>query len=104
MRKNYRQLVLDFPAFCQDKKDIIGQMWKSCFYKQIEEFRKIIKKCKTQLEVNRDNVALKNHHALLHKEFSSFLSDSLRWFQKLMNEVSAIYFKGHLHRVLTNFY
>jgi hypothetical protein len=80
-------LIVDFPEFQYEKKDIIGSFWKNCFYKHIEEFRKSIKKLKTQYEANPYNQPLKLYLAKLSQEFLSFLHDSSRFIQKLMTDV-----------------
>ncbi len=91
IRKKYRTLILDYPEFCLEnnsKRDIIGQLWKNSFYKQIEEFRKAIKKCKVQYDADRNALPqLKNHIAQLQQDFDAFLVYSIQFFQKLVTEV-----------------
>lgn len=81
---------MEFPGFNPEKKDVMGLFWKNCFYKHIEEFRKSIKKLKGQLDVNRFNQKLANHMSRLCQEFIAFLSDSAKFIQKLMADVSTL--------------
>lgn len=87
IRKEYRLLIVEFPGFNPEKKDVMGLFWKNCFYKHIEEFRKSIKKLKGQLDVNRFNQKLANHMSRLCQEFIAFLSDSAKFIQKLMADL-----------------
>lgn len=96
VRKLYRLLVVNFPSFARERKDIIGQLWKTCFYKQIEDFRKAIKNAK----VKHDSLLrgpspaalqdVRRHLSSLSHEFLLFLSDCIRYFQKLMGEVGLL--------------
>lgn len=87
--------MVNFPAFARERKDIIGQLWKTCFYKQIEDFRKAIKTAKAKHDslIRGPSPAalqdIRRHLSSLSHEFFLFLSDCIRYFQKLMGEVAA---------------
>lgn len=69
---------------------MMGLLWKNCFYKNIEEFRKSLKVLKGQLDINRMNHKLVDHVARLAQEFSAFLKDSSNFISGLMSEVSQL--------------
>lgn len=133
MRKSYRSLIVQHPEFVygnnqtetslndndstfffrsneKDQYDIAGQLWKSCFYKQISEFRSSLKRHTMQLDnlmrsasipsahtreptrhLDETQAAAERHERLyiarLTQAFLSFLSDSIAFYQKLMGEV-----------------
>ena len=73
-----------------NKRDIIGQLWKMSFYRQIEEFRSALKKCKTKLQADQSSPLaqqVKNHMTLVQQEFDHFLSYGIQFFQRLMTEL-----------------
>lgn len=88
LRKEFRAIILEYPLDKCHSNDLIGHLWKICFYKHIEDFRKAIKVSKLRAEMSE----IESNESLtsLMREFSSFLSDSLRYFLKLMNDVSEI--------------
>lgn len=74
------------------QRDVINQLWKNGFYKQIEEYRKSLKKCKQQLEEAAGRYPqhdkLSALLAALNNEFIEFLHDAIRFYGKLMTAVS----------------
>jgi protein SMG7 len=95
IRKQYRKLILDFPEFCQEnngKRDVMGQLWKG-FHRQIEDFRKTIRRFKehseAQLSVMQQD-QLKKLSRTLQCEFQAFLVYGIQFFQKLMTEVCRV--------------
>jgi hypothetical protein len=93
MRKNFGKIIVEHPDFQYERKDMIGSLWKSCFYKQIEDFRKTIKINKMKYEEalkgprGQGLLEFRKYLTTLSNEFSLFLKDSIVYFQKLMNEV-----------------
>lgn len=93
VRKGYRDLIVNYPGFTTEKvKDLISHLWKTCFYKTIEEFRGTLKQRKQVLEAQKSTKGQYNQHdkeklVLINEEFIRFLNDSIRYFTKLMNEV-----------------
>lgn len=71
---------------------MMGLMWKNCFYKNIEQFRKSLKVLKAQFDINSLNDKLANHAARLAQEFLAFLNDSSGFISDLMKNVSKIVF------------
>eukprot|EP00981_Chlorochromonas_danica_P006442 scaffold1389_cov251-Ochromonas_danica.AAC.40 len=96
VRKSYRELIVYFPTFTSDKvKDPVSMLWKSCFYKTIEEFRVNIKQRKKAFELQKSAPGMlatrvKDQLALLTQEFQRFLHDSSRFFLKLMQELEGV--------------
>lgn len=73
-------------------KDIIGNLWKTCFYKTIEEYRAAIRQLKKVLDSQMASMRSysqqdKEQFALISKEFIRFLDDSMRFFSDLLTEV-----------------
>jgi hypothetical protein len=118
LRKNYRTLLIEqvdelyetsvssqdtsspqsFAQYPKDTRDIVGHMWRSCFYKQIAEFRGALKRHSANLAATfatatsgaADTAATqreKLHIARLTQGLLKFLSDSLEYFQKIISEV-----------------
>jgi hypothetical protein len=77
-------------------------LWKQCFYRQIEEYRRSIRKTVQLLEQTEPNPAnaanmstiekAKAHLARLTAVFSKFLSDASTFYQELMLQVRVICF------------
>ena len=95
-----------------------GLLWKTCFYKQIVEFRSALRRHTSQLEqllvlhnqqqqggrpqqyqqlqlVQQERQQQKEQQERLHvarltEAFRSFLADSLAFYQKMMAEVSVL--------------
>lgn len=74
----------------ESKKDIDGLLWKQCYYKQIEEFRRSIKKTTTIIEENTSPSFVEKAQAHLLKltgAFLKFLTDALSAYQEFMLQV-----------------
>lgn len=64
-------------------------MWKSCFYKQIEDYRKALKIMKQKYESIRPrHPELTKKLAHLTNSFQEFLNTSIQYFQNFKMEVS----------------
>lgn len=85
----------------KDSRDIPGHVWRSCFYKQISEFRGALKRHTANLvavqsadrrtSLGSDAGAVQReqmHIARLTQGLLSFLSDSINYFQRIVHEVS----------------
>ena len=101
IRKDYQVLVVNHTIYaCSGNKDVDGMVWKQCFYRQIEEYRKSIRKT-TQIidqesrEVDTTTPAVVNpisekarlHLAKLHTAFAKLLSDATSFYQDCMLKV-----------------
>jgi hypothetical protein len=76
----------------KEKKDADTQMWKNCFYKQIEDFRRSIRKNTAELATYADSdtqIIEKQRYYLvqLTSALLTFLSDSTVFYQDMMLEV-----------------
>lgn len=92
----------------RDFRDITGLLWKTCFYKQIGEFRGSLRRHANQLDVlgqqvrdqpNVEEFRVQEQQeriyiARLTQAFLSFLSDSITFYQKMVAEVSFMFFVG----------
>jgi Telomerase activating protein Est1 len=92
MQRDYQTLIIHHPSF---GKDVDSALWKQCFYRQIEEYRKSIRKT-VQIIESSDNATstnpmiekAKSHLAKLNSAFSHFLSGSMTFFQETMLKVN----------------
>lgn len=128
IRRAYRSLIIDHAAFVydakwdsraadandesirsadtttreQDYRDIAGLLWKSCFYKQIAEFRTSLRKHSAHLDslvqashqagddvkqLREQEQAERLYIARLNHAFLGFLADSVAFYQKMVAEV-----------------
>lgn len=95
--------ALDYLTPLKDSRDIAGHVWRSCFYKQISEFRGALKRHSAKLAailsadkraplgsdpgaVQREQV----HIARLTQGLLGFLSDSISYFQQIVHGVSKL--------------
>ena len=106
MRQDYQLLIINHPGV---GKDVDSALWKHCFYRQIEEYRKSIRKTVQIIEnqgatgtgtsgesaggrhATADPLMLekaKSHLARLNSAFAKFLSDSITFYQETMLKVS----------------
>jgi hypothetical protein len=101
IRNGYRRHIVEYSSFINDeKRDVHLMLWKSCFYKQIEDFRKSIRKYASYIEEKKTNQGfaitdqsinqekLKSHVSKLTSSFILFLTDSINFYLSLMKEVS----------------
>eukprot|EP01035_Chromulina_nebulosa_P029542 gene29542-39162_t len=94
LRLDYRKLIVNHTAFIfKEKKDVDTQMWKNCFYKQIEDFRRSIRKNSSDLSNTQpsDPRIEKQRFYLvqLTTALISFLSDSTVFYQDMMLELES---------------
>lgn len=71
-------------------KDIHTALWKTCFYKQIDEYRRSLKKTKGIIDQksNPEQHEKASVHLMhLIAAFSKFLSDSIAWYQEFLLQV-----------------
>ena len=90
---DYRKLIVNHTAFIfKEKKDVDTQMWKNCFYKQIEDFRRSIRKNSSDLsnsQLSDPRVEKQRFYLVqLTTALISFLSDSTVFYQDMMLEVN----------------
>ena len=93
LRSDYRKLIVHHTAFIfKEKKDVDTQMWKNCFYKQIEDFRRSIRKYSADLSNSQSSdprVEKQRFYLVqLTAALISFLSDSTIFYQDMMLEVN----------------
>lgn len=97
----------------RDFRDVTGLLWKTCFYKQIVEFRGSLRKHANQLDALgqqvREQPSVEEFRireqqeriyiARLTQAFLSFLSDSIAFYQKMIAEVG--FFTSLQHSLCT---
>jgi len=124
VRKGYRTLIVNHTSFLymdapqssnsaadRDFRDVAGLLWKTCFYKQIVEFRSALRKHAAQLDhVGAQLQSVRNERdqpgveelrtreqqerlyvARLTQAFLSFLADSIAFYQKMVSEVNSFF-------------
>ena len=108
MRKQYISLLLDFPisalSTVAPQMDVHGAQWKYCFYHQIEDYRKSVRKClsiinksdnEKDMEKQRDKPGnpkstlekAKHHLSRLVTSYAKFLSDGIVYYSELLFKV-----------------
>lgn len=94
IRHDYKDLILEHPKFAAaSPKDIDAMLWKQCFYKQIEEFRRSIRKTMQVIEGDGRELNFivsdkaKQHLGRLTSAFSRFLLDSSVFYQDILKQV-----------------
>lgn len=92
LSKSYEILIIKHFEACDD--NTFSQLWKSCFYKQIEDFRQAMKRFKAAADaaVDRSVRSSEAHNfkqllAAAQEMFNDFLTNSKQYFQKLMKKV-----------------
>lgn len=100
MRRDYRTLIMEHIQFVhREKRDIHGLLWKTCFYKQIEEYRHSIRGHSNKLnslyaEQSMGMFKAKEiefEQAYLNRltlSFVQYLNDSVVFYQRLLSDVS----------------
>ena len=116
VREGYRTLIVGHTAFLYDEaprnqttstsgrdfRDITGLLWKTCFYKQIGEFRGSLRKHANQLDAlsqqvreqpSIEEIRIREQQERIYvsrltQAFLKFLSDSIAFYQKMIAEVS----------------
>jgi hypothetical protein len=89
-------MIVEYSPY-QNDYDVDLLLWKNCFYKQIEEFRRSIRKYANQVDelksmdtIDRASTQLdklKSYLGKLSSSFVLFLSDSINFYTALMREV-----------------
>jgi len=110
MRRDYRTLIMEHIQFVhREKRDIHGLLWKTCFYKQIEEYRHSIRGHSNKLnslyaeqsmgmfkakEIEFEQTYLNR----LTLSFVQYLNDSVVFYQRMLSDVSrCMLFTTYLH-------
>ena len=83
----------------KEKKDIDALLWKNCFYKQIEDFRRSVRKNSSTLgnmTAANDPLVEKQKFliAKIVSAFITFLADSSTFYQDMMLEVTYLNFSS----------
>ena len=88
LRKDYHTLLVEHPDLSLNvKKDIDSMLWKTCYYRQIEEFRASIKKTTSIIENANDIILTEKATAHLSKltvALMKFLADAISSYQDLL--------------------
>ncbi len=83
MRDSLENLLLIYPEHAREE-DVLNTLWKTCFYKPIEEFRSKVRRSKKALEeANSKNL----DYAQLVHTFQQFLSDGIIFYSNLLRKV-----------------
>ena len=85
----YQTLITDHTSFSNAcGKDIDGQLWKSCWYRRIEEYRKTIKKHTQVMDKDKDKPEIvekyRAHIANVNAGFGRFLTLAATSYQEMM--------------------
>lgn len=92
--KSYDALIVRYIEHCDE--NTLSQLWKVCFYKQIEDYRQTLK----QIKAAADDFEAKSHiratsevpkfkqlMAYAHESFDRFLQKGTKFFQSLVRKV-----------------
>ena len=91
--REYQSLIVEHTsvattAAAKTGKDVVVQLWKTCWYRRIEDYRKSIKKHSHALETTRDNeelvLKLRAHLAQLNAKLAQLLSSAANFYQEMM--------------------
>jgi len=91
--REYQSLIVEHTtvataAAAKTGKDVDVQLWKTCWYRRIEDYRKSIKKHSHALETTRDNeelvLKLRAHLAQLNAKLAQLLSSAAAFYQDMM--------------------
>jgi hypothetical protein len=98
----------------QDKvlsKELDGSLWRSCFYKQIEEYRKSIKNTTLVIDNgtnDNNNLQLidkaRGHLAKLTSALIRMLSESIQFYMELLKELENSYIRKSTSRISTSIF
>lgn len=93
LRANFQTLIVNYSDECSDST--LTQLWRCCFYRHIEDFRKGIKNAKARIEAQPKGlidglVEMKTYLASLSLEFSKYLANSSRYFQRIVSQVTNV--------------
>jgi hypothetical protein len=94
MKEKYSDVILTQPALAATK-NIDNILWKHCFYRTIEDYRKRIRMLTQEIERMQSSISL--NHIISESEqnllrlgmaYNKFLSDSMTYYQELLVAVS----------------
>lgn len=85
--KSYVRLIQLDPKFAASK-DVEQSLWKSCYYKRIEDFRKYIRKYANQAVSSRDPASRAHLHTIC-TSFGYFLREASVFYNALLNHFSS---------------
>ena len=85
IRERYESLLFLDRSFAASK-DAEQNLWKTCFYKRIAEFRKRIQK---YASAARADPAARDHCAKIAASFRAFLEESVTFYQSLLRKFQA---------------
>lgn len=88
VKRNYRKLMLEHPAVAV-AKEVDANLWKICFYRQIEEFRHNLKSA-AKASANGNGSETDAHMFRLSSEFDAFLGKAEHFYQSLLHELMAL--------------
>lgn len=92
IRNDYRNLIVEQPTLSSSiKKDIDGLLWKQCYYKQIEEYRRGIKKTSGLVDQEKTRALAEQHLLKLTAAFLKFLNDAVSNYQDLLQRLESKY-------------
>ncbi|KAF1316455.1 Nonsense-mediated mrna decay protein, partial [Globisporangium splendens] len=86
------------PAFAASK-EIEQALWKPCFYKRIEDFRRRIRKYASAPSNDR---SVREHFARVSTEFQQFLSESSAFYEHLRDAYAAWLSANRVSRIASN--
>jgi hypothetical protein len=92
-RAAYKRLLIEFTEYTSTcPKDVDGGLWRQCFYQQIVEYRKSIRKTVQVIEkIGRQSQSsyekANAHLAQLNSAFRKFLIDSTDFYQQFLLQV-----------------
>ena len=105
VRALYKTLLVRHSTFLvNDGRDVDGQLWKTCFYKPIEESRSKIRKCNFQISTMNQQPLNSSVYSIpqleayintLTNRLNLFLSDGLLFYQSLIAEVLKMIFQHY---------
>lgn len=103
--KSYETLIVRHIEHCDE--NTLSQLWKGCFYKQIEDYRQTLKQikaaaddfeAKSHVRANSEAPKFKQLMAYAQESFDRFLQKGTKFFQSLVRKV-----RPHLSCCLVGF-
>lgn len=94
LMKSYEALIVRHIEHCDE--NTLSQLWKVCFYKQIEDYRQTLKQikaaaddfeAKSHLRANSEAPKFKQLMAYAQESFDRFLQKGTKFFQSLVRKV-----------------
>jgi hypothetical protein len=93
IRDAYVELLFHDPAYASGK-DMDQSLWKTCFYRKIEEFRKQIRRLAAAASSVDNKASCQKARAELHDvctAFGDFIADAIGFYQDLMGRYERLY-------------